>query len=439
MKYYIKKYQEPYEPLNKNYPDEVMKYWWQGDDKKFKEAVKNYDNYYGTILPEAEITASKTTKPVTTDWTSEHNVAEDNKKYEQAHQAESQKIASAVNRKMHDVGSKIGLGMTAAVGAGYLAPATMAGWSAFSAAHPLIATGVDGALTAHGVYNLFGENGVQKTYNHFKNGEIGKGILSGTVDALDVMGGTSLLSKAKTIPNFITKTIRNGNQPLKNAIAIGGLKLTNAFESLTPSKGNKIIAKRLDDLYYRDRLIDEHLNFGENSNILVHGDPAATGVYTTSSGIGKGVATVENYPYFKNGKLHPTKDRYTDYRGDVQNQIFWGDGIPFFETRGKAFENILNLLNKPSDYKYFSTVNKERLMSNAQDFPTENPYRFIISEKPKNSTIRNSIGVSRAGKEIITNDIPIDVLQGFEYDPLTKTFNRVLYHTPIQGYKKYAK
>jgi hypothetical protein len=28
LKYYIKKYEEPYEPLNKNYPDEVMEHWW---------------------------------------------------------------------------------------------------------------------------------------------------------------------------------------------------------------------------------------------------------------------------------------------------------------------------------------------------------------------------------------------------------------------------
>lgn len=208
MKYYIKKYEEPYEPLNKNYPNEVMEHWWQGDNKKFKEAVKNYDNYYGTILPEAEITASKTTPTKTSNWTSEHNITEDNKKYEQTHQAESQKIASAVNRKMHDVGSKIGLGMTAALGAGYLAPATMAGWSAFSAAHPLIAAGVDGALTAHGVYNLFGENGIQKTYNHFKNGEVGKGILSGAADALDVMGGASLLGKIYNLGKKV-KYIKN--------------------------------------------------------------------------------------------------------------------------------------------------------------------------------------------------------------------------------------
>lgn len=215
MKYYIKKYEEPYKPLNKNYPDEVMEHWWQGDDKKFKEAVKNYDNYYGTILPEAEITASKTTPTKTSDWTSEHNVAEDNKKYEQAHQAESQKIASAVSKKMNEVGNKIGLGMTAAVGAGYLAPATMAGWSTFSAAHPLIAAGVDGALTTHGISNLFGENGVQKTYNHFKNGQVGRGILSGTVDALDVIGGVGLFNKTRQGITTL-KTLTNSKNIGKN-------------------------------------------------------------------------------------------------------------------------------------------------------------------------------------------------------------------------------
>ena len=107
--------------------------------------------------------------------------------------------------------------------------------------------------------------------------------------------------------------------------------------------------------------------------------------------------------------------------------------MPFFETRGKQFQNILDLLQKPSDYKYFSTTNKEKLMSNAQDFPTENPYRFIITEKPKNATIRNSLGVSRDGVEIVTGNIPIDMLRGFEYDPLTKTFNRVLYHSYKKG------
>lgn len=66
-----------------------MRLWWEGKDKEFLEAVKNYDDYYGKVLEEVVVPVSKTTPTKTSDWTSEHNVAEDNKKYEQAHQAES--------------------------------------------------------------------------------------------------------------------------------------------------------------------------------------------------------------------------------------------------------------------------------------------------------------------------------------------------------------
>lgn len=110
-------------------------------------------------------------------------------------------VNKSIRQTTDDVGKKISLGMLAATTGGYLIPATMSGWAAFSAAHPMIAAGVDAGLTAHGVANLFGENGVQKTYNHFKNGEIGAGLASGAVDALDLMGGTSLLSKIKNIAN----------------------------------------------------------------------------------------------------------------------------------------------------------------------------------------------------------------------------------------------
>lgn len=158
MKYYIKKYQKPYEPLNKNYPEEVMKYWWQGDDKKFREAVKNYDNYYGTILPEAEITASKTTPAKTSDWTSEHNVAEDNKKYEQAHQAESQKIASAVSNKMNEVGNTIGT--TALIG-GMTIPALVASPVAFAGG---MLGGILGAKATDKIVD-WGTNGKYNTWS----------------------------------------------------------------------------------------------------------------------------------------------------------------------------------------------------------------------------------------------------------------------------------
>ena len=126
---YIDKYQEPYQPLNKNYPEEIMRLWWEGKDKEFLEAVKNYDDYYGKVLEEVVVPVSKTTPTKTSDWTSEHNVAEDNKKYEQAHQAESQKIASAVSNKMNEVGNTIGT--TALIG-GMTVPALVASPVAFA-------------------------------------------------------------------------------------------------------------------------------------------------------------------------------------------------------------------------------------------------------------------------------------------------------------------
>lgn len=235
MKYYVKKYQNASESLNKNYPDYVMQHFWNGDKEGFEKAKQEFDSYYGSYLPEIEITATKPTQSKSTNWTSEHNVKEDNKKYEKSHQAESQKIASAVSSTMNDVGNKIGLGMTAALGAGYLAPATMAGWSAFSAAHPFVAAGVDGVLTGHGIYNLFGENGVQKTYKHFKNGEVGKGILSGAVDALDVMGGVGVFNKTR---QGIT-TLKNLTSP--DNIGKNFLMPAGDFVLRHPNLSNKIV------------------------------------------------------------------------------------------------------------------------------------------------------------------------------------------------------
>lgn len=104
----IKKFQNPSGSLNIRYPSEITDLFMQGKYKEFEEAKRAYDNYYGKILPEVEVTASKATPIKTSNWTSEHNIAKDNKKYEQAHQAESQKIASAVSNKMNEVGNQIG-------------------------------------------------------------------------------------------------------------------------------------------------------------------------------------------------------------------------------------------------------------------------------------------------------------------------------------------
>ena len=216
---------------------------------------------------------------------------------------------------------------------------------------------------------------------------------------------------------------------IRNNIAGIGMLLGTKFDRLTPSKGVKILRQRLNDLFNRDRFISENLEFGKDSDIIVHGDPVHTGAYVTSQGIGKCVATPDSYPYSKNGMLYPTKDRYHDYKSDSENKIFWGSGIPFFEARGKGFDNMIQLLKSKDGRIYLSTTNRRKLLERANDIPTESGYRFITTEATPNINpeIRNTIGPTQNGIEVVTDAVPTKQLKGFEYDPLLKTWARVLY------------
>lgn len=74
------------------------------------------------------------------------------------------------------------------------APSTLsASWKVLN--HPVTQT----IGTIDGLRNLFTGNGVQKTYNHFKNGEYGRGTLSLAGDVLDA---SPLISIGKSLPYF---------------------------------------------------------------------------------------------------------------------------------------------------------------------------------------------------------------------------------------------
>lgn len=72
-------------------------------------------------------------------------------------------------------------------------PIITRGISAFRTAFPKIATGIDLVLTADGIRNLATENGIQKTINYAKDGNWGRAAASGTMDALDLLGGVGLI------------------------------------------------------------------------------------------------------------------------------------------------------------------------------------------------------------------------------------------------------
>lgn len=75
-------------------------------------------------------------------------------------------------------------------------PLITRGISAFRTAFPKVAAGIDGILTADGIRNLATENGIQKTINYIKDGNWGRAAASGTMDALDLLGGVGLVGDA---------------------------------------------------------------------------------------------------------------------------------------------------------------------------------------------------------------------------------------------------
>lgn len=72
-------------------------------------------------------------------------------------------------------------------------PLITRGISAFRTAFPKVATGIDLVLTADGIRNLATENGIQKTINYAKDGNWGRAAASGTMDALDLLGGVGII------------------------------------------------------------------------------------------------------------------------------------------------------------------------------------------------------------------------------------------------------
>lgn len=187
---------------------------------------------------------------------------------------------------------------------------------------------------------------------------------------------------------------------------------------------NKLINQRFHDIYNRDALINEYLKFGRNSGMLIHGDPSATGVSKPLRHIaGPDNITLTDFPHFEDGFLVPssTKDVFAEKR------IFWGKDVPFFETTGESFDKLWEY-RKDSGLKLWSNDQKI-IKSNPGDFPTEIPYRYIVAkEKNIPSSREGFLSNYMSGQEVTTSKIPIkDIEFGFEYDPLTKTFNKVKY------------
>lgn len=138
-----------------------------------------------------------------------------------------------------------------------MAPAATIGTTAGKVlANPVI----DGLLTTQGIYDTFSDQGVQKTYKHLKEGDYGRAILSGTVDAAELYGGYGLYKNLKTLPKLLSapNRLNRANTTLKDLRNITDSKFNPRLNKLY-DKQNKLyrqsadLEKRLSDLNYKYR------------------------------------------------------------------------------------------------------------------------------------------------------------------------------------------
>ena len=139
--------------------------------------------------------------------------------------------------KAEAVGTVVGAIAGLTLGKGV--PLITKGISAFRTAFPKVATGIDLVLTADGIRNLATENGIQKTVNYAKDGNWGRAAASGTMDALDLLGGVGLVDDViKVIPK-----IQDGYNFLKQFKGITGYdKTTHTYKFI---KGQQNFGERL--------------------------------------------------------------------------------------------------------------------------------------------------------------------------------------------------
>lgn len=352
MKYYVKKYQEPYQPLNKNYPDEVMEHWWQGNDKKFREAVKNYDNYYGKILPEVEITATKTTKPTTSDWASEHDVQADNKQYEKHHQKESTKVASTVSKKMNEIGKQIGLNALE-IGSSFtplwmIAPATRIGLDISKGDYANAA--LNTVLSFAAPYAL------------------GKYVIPGAIKGAQYLDDIAIKSITPYRSYRIAREFNKAINDTKLLIQEPTLKLYNK-EVLKQLDGYQLGYKTSGIGTKRVKLNSKHWV----RDITNKEKPQMLGVRPDTKTI-KYQKEVDHYD-IKNPEFINIQNKILSLENYIPKETWILNNKPGFNFKGVSFDNTLH------PPKIYNVEKASRLVNQFGTYVSKNPNRYIVREK----------------------------------------------------------
>lgn len=308
------------------------------------------------------------------------------------------------------------------------------GWKVLN--HPITQT----IGTIDGFRNLFTGNGVQKTYNHFKNEEYGRGTLSLAGDILDA---SPLLAIGKGLK--YGKLVGNKlgfNAGIREFIdhLPGGKLLTEGTSSSDPFYNGRDLRKRISstlyDSYDRERYIDTKLSTGpalvltdpKYGDILIHGDPAVTGLTNIKRG---GISSnMSSFPSFQNGNLVPAKGEIKFRNGSSldYHPIFFSANTPFFETARGNFNSDYKDLREMLSNPRLKGV-KQNIELNWLKGDTTYPYRFIETKYTPDLDVKGHFLIGGQGETHVMS-VPMDEIIGHEYNPLFKTWELHRYVDP---------
>ena len=194
----------------------------------------------------------------------------------------------------------------------------------------------------------------------------------------------------------------------------------------------------------RNEQLQNLMNYGSNSDILVHGDPAGIGVTKVGTAIGSSDGKLTSFPHFENDMLVPGKGQSLRIKQkenirQIDNEdrpIFWGDGIPFYETR----KGHMSMFDNDQHVRWLATGNSTHRIQNPNDFILDHPYRYIATKRSSTlNPITTRTGISRDMTEIQSKAVPIDKIWGIEWDPLTQTWGKTIYNINGRFYKQGGK
>ena len=319
---------------------------------------------------------------------------------------------------------------------------------------------VQGIGAIDGIYNLFTDQGVSKTIDHFKNDEYGKGVLSLAGDVLDA---TPLLGTGKVL-----------GRTLKNIKYLDGININLPnkiyLASSTPEQLPKRILKQdLDkefaDVVYYDNFIGNNINYNFPSteslgNVTpkiaqyVHVDPNITGINYKKQllpPVGGYVKSV-SYSYFDNGYLRPSRTPYISKAIDgtsvtsLDHPLIWSANEqwhefsrPYLQYKAQL-ETAKKSLNRKSWIQNSHIQWNERMnqVRNNAVQQLDEPRRWIIVDAPtlEQTNVTKYIEKGQLTPEYHTLEIPMEWIRGFEWNPSLKTFNRVEYIDNLNSHLK---